>query len=134
MRPFDQNDGEDGWNPRGERDWWRCEHPAQPLVQALAQYTVTGQDEHYPSSLAAQDPVALFACGEDEYMERAAVTAVPTVALLTLDGQWADAWNASSLGEFRPGESEVDAYRRLADAYIRGLPEDVLVVQLLCHC
>lgn len=120
--------------PSPELDRARREHLAQPLVQALAQYAVAGRDAHYPDSLAAQDPVALFACGENEYVEQAAVTAVPTIALLTLDGQWADAWNASSLGEFRPGESEAEAYWRLADAYIRALPEDALIVQLLCHC
>lgn len=110
------------------------EHLAQPLVQALAQYAIAGGDRHYPNSLALEDPVALFSCGEHDYVERAAAMAVPTFALLTLDGQWTSPWNASPLGHFRPGESEAAAYWRLADAYLRGLAEDVLLVQLLCHC
>ncbi|WP_327066576.1 hypothetical protein [Kitasatospora sp. NBC_01302] len=110
------------------------EHLAQPLVQALAQYAVTGGDEHYPNSFVMHDPVALFSGTEQEYVERAAAVAVPTTALLTLDGQWADQWNARPLGEVRPEESEGGAYWRLADAYLRGLPEDALLVQLLCHC
>ena len=120
--------------PSRERDRAKAEHLAQPLVQALAQYAVTAGDKHYPNGLVLKDPVALFACGEHDFVERAAALAVPTFALLTLDGQWTDSWNAGPLGRFRPDESEAAAYWRLADTYMRNLPEDALMVQLLCHC
>ncbi|WP_033821122.1 hypothetical protein [Kitasatospora sp. MBT63] len=123
-----------GCPARPPADRAKREHLAQPLVQALAQYAIGGGDRHYPNSYLTQDPVALFACGERDFVERAAATAVPTYALLTLDGQWADPWNVRSLGTPRPEESEPDAYWRLADAYLRELPEDALIVQLLCHC
>lgn len=80
-----------------------------------------------------RDPVDLFACGKHDYVEGVAALAVPTFALLTLDGQWTDSWNAGPLGRFRPRESEAEAYWRLADTYLRNLPEDALIVQLLCH-
>jgi hypothetical protein len=116
-----------------DMDRAKREHLAQPLVQALAQYAITGGDERYPNSFALEDPVAFFSCGEHDYVERAAAMAVPTFALLTLDGQWTDPFNASPLGHFHPDESEAAAYWRLADAYLRGLAEDALIVQLLCH-
>jgi hypothetical protein len=120
--------------PSADLDRAKREYLAQPLVQALAQYAVTAGDEHYPNSLVMQDPVTLFACGEHDYVERAAALAVPTFALLTLDGQWTDSWNAGPLGQFRSDESEAAAYWRLADTYLRNLPGDALIVQLLCHC
>ncbi len=111
----------------------KAEHLAQPLVQALAQYAITAGDAHYPNSFVMRDPVAMFSCGEHDFVENEAALAVPTFALLTLDGQWTDSWNAGPLGQFRPDESEAAAYWRLADTYLRNLPEDVLMVQLLCH-
>ncbi|MEV4556350.1 hypothetical protein AB0K51_05040 [Kitasatospora sp. NPDC049285] len=126
--------GVTSWGASPEREAARREHLAQPLVQALAQYAVTGGDPHYPNSLVTQDPVALFAGEEREFVDRQAAVAVPTYALLTLDGQWADPANPAPLGPVLPGESEAAAYWRLADAYLRGLPEDVLLVQVLCHC
>ncbi|MHA6759044.1 hypothetical protein [Streptacidiphilus sp. PAMC 29251] len=116
-----------------QADLAKRDHLAQPLVQALAQYAISGEDKHYPNMFATMDPVAQFACGREKYVERTAVFAVPTAVLLTLDGQWTATWNARPLGEFRPGESEASAYWRLADAYLRGLDDDVLIVQLLCH-
>lgn len=119
--------------PSSGLDRAKAEHLAQPLVQALAQYAVTAGDEHYPNSFVMQDPVAVFSCGEHDYVESAAALAVPTFALLTLDGQWTDSWNAGPLGRFRPGESEAAAYWRLADTYLRNLPKDAMIAQLLCH-
>ncbi|MFB7115523.1 hypothetical protein [Streptomyces sp. NPDC056190] len=115
-------------------DQAKSEHLAQPLVQALAQYAVNGGDPHYPNHLVLQDPVALFACGEHEYVMRAAAHAVPTYALLTLDGRWADADDPRVLGEPRPDESDDEAYGRLADDHLRRLAEDTVMVQVRCHC
>jgi hypothetical protein len=120
--------------PSPELERAKRDHLTQPLVQALAQYAITSGDPSYPNSFVMQDPVALFACGKQEYVERAAALALPTHALLTVDGQWADPWNASPLGPIPPDESKAEAYWRLADAYLRGLNKDQLIMQVRCHC
>lgn len=127
----------------------RSEHLAQPLVQALAQHAAHGNDPHWPNSFLLHDPVAEFACGRQEYVDRVAAWAVPTYALLRLDGQWADAGTGWPPQAPRPGGpngsggpngmvfgsdgTAGEAYWLLADAYLRALPADALMVQVLCH-
>ncbi|GAA2999150.1 hypothetical protein GCM10020229_09360 [Kitasatospora albolonga] len=119
--------------PSPALDRAKAEHLAQPLVQALAQYAVTAGDPAYPNGFVLRDPVAVFAAGEQDYLESGTELAVRTAALLTLDGQWADQWTAGPLGTVRPDESQAAAYWRLADDYLRGLPDDALLAELRCH-
>lgn len=130
--------------PSPALDRARRDHLAQPLVQALAQYAARGGDPHWPNSFLLHDPVADFGCGRREYVERLAAWAIPTYALLTLDGRWTDAsgdWpfgvpvpeDGDRSGAVSADSADTDAYWRLADAYLRGLPADALMVQVLCH-
>ncbi|GAA3822540.1 hypothetical protein GCM10022403_065040 [Streptomyces coacervatus] len=96
------------------------DHLLQPLVQAVAQRAVAGDDPYFGMSFLLNDPVAYFAQEHDEIREAAVRCAVPGFALLTLDGTWMDA--------------DASGYWERANGCLDSLPAEAVVVDVLCHC
>ncbi len=97
----------------------RREHLAQPLVQEVAQRAVAG-DPHFDTSFLTNDPVAYFAQDHEEARLWAVRSAVPSFALVTLDGTWTD--------------NETLDHWDQANRYLDDLDADTVVVKVLCHC
>ncbi|MBC3844498.1 hypothetical protein GXW82_43235 [Streptacidiphilus sp. 4-A2] len=115
--------------PRGLLDFegMRAAAAARAAATWAASHVDGPADLHSPTE---EQPQASISGDRSAFIERAAVLAVPTYALITLDGRWADPLDPSPLQEQASPEED---YWPLADRYLLGLPEDVLVVQLLCH-
>ncbi|MGY0231377.1 hypothetical protein [Longispora urticae] len=104
----------------------RIDHREQPLNQALADHTVTSRYPNVGMWCLGSDPVAYFACGGQQQFDLAADYAVATWALLTTDGTWID-------GD-QDDQGTGDAHLRSVAAYLEALDDDVLMIQVLCHC
>ncbi|MEU6854319.1 hypothetical protein ABZ901_30860 [Actinacidiphila alni] len=117
-------------NPSRPRDPCRCDGAPRGLLdlERMRETYLAEARVQWASGLGVEPGAT-----EDEHLRRAAVVAVPTQALLLLDGRWADPSRLGPLGAPDPGESADDAYWRLADAYLRALPDDAFVAQLRCH-
>lgn len=146
MLPYDFNIDPQSFNENGEWDRW-CPMSYDNFV-VLPEYDDDPRLLRHPVWPNGEPrPREFFRCDgaprgllDVERMETIPADMVPdpwpfpTEALLTLDGRWADDRKPGPLGARHPGESEYDAYWRLADAYLRALPADAYVAQLRCHC
>ncbi|MFD9225756.1 hypothetical protein ACFWDI_38420 [Streptomyces sp. NPDC060064] len=84
----------------------------QPVIRALY------ADPELRDRLG-DDPVAWHGDDLAAFVELQVADALPTVALLTLDGRWI--------------EGGTHAYRRSINAYLDALPADAMVVRVLYH-
>jgi hypothetical protein len=113
-----------------------ADHHAQPLVRALNHRSAWDRYPHLGLWVLGpdSDPISRFTRDPQSDLEEAAVWAVATFALLTLDGQWIDAEWPEAFAKALPGESPRAAYARQAAAYLEELDEDCVIVRLYCHC
>jgi hypothetical protein len=79
------------------------------------------------------DAVEHFGMGREEYVANARRDAVPGYALITLDRQWMAPGRMGWFGMSTDEPGTVDAYKTEANAYLEGLDDDVLIVQIDCH-
>ncbi len=109
---------------------WPAAHAAfvgQPVIRALIAWRES--DPQAPEWTRAQDPVAHFAGGREQFVRRVASRLVPTNVLLTLDGEWLD----GTLNALEPGALVGHTYFDYADRYLDALAEDALLVRLRFH-
>ncbi|MER5883752.1 hypothetical protein ABT160_07975 [Streptomyces sp. NPDC001941] len=106
------------FSARTERDpdaypWDRAvaDYDAQPLRAAL--------EAHPDVDSFGDDPYATFGADLDAYVERRVIRVLPTAALLTLDGRWA--------------EGAGDDYYRWATHYLDALPPSSMIVRVHHH-
>lgn len=156
LRPFDHNLTDD-WNPAGEWDHWRVnageewQFTVRPGYEADPRLIRTpGDDPGLPALTCAGGPRGLLdfpatkaAAAVRERrrldveredgvtepgpaLDRAAAEALADTALLTLDGRWRE--------RDRPGEPPWPTFARHVTSYLEALPDDCIVVRLLCHC
>ncbi|WP_327695802.1 hypothetical protein [Streptomyces sp. NBC_00459] len=95
------------------------EHLLQPLIQDVVKRALAG-DPHFDMSFLTRDPVEYFAHDHEEARLWSARSAVPSFALVALDGSWTD--------------GETDGHWEQADRYLDGLDPDTVVIDVLCHC
>lgn len=118
-----------------------ADHHGQPLVKALnhrsawERYPALGLWVLGPDS----DPITHLTRDPRADVELAEAWALATAALLTVDGRWIEpdrpATRVPGTGtEGPPGEEPSAVYARQTSAYLEGLDDDCVVVQLLCHC
>jgi hypothetical protein len=112
------------------------DHHAQPLVRALSHRSAWDRYPHLGLWVLGpdSDPISRFTRDHQADLEEAAVWAIATFALLTLDGQWIDAERPGRFAKVPPGETPSAAYARQAAAYLEELDEDRVIVRLSCHC
>jgi hypothetical protein len=118
-----------------------AEHTNQPLIRAWARLS---EKDDYPNlgpgalhryrGRDSSDPIAHYSRDEHDILDREAAWVIPTFALLTLDGQWADAEQPGSFATGRLPEDRSIEYARNATAYLQDLDPDAMIVRLVCHC
>ncbi|GIG59929.1 hypothetical protein Lfu02_43010 [Longispora fulva] len=112
----------------------RIDHQDQPLNQSLAHFSVTGRYPHLGIWALGSDPVAHFSRGGQHFLDAVAASAIATWAVLTVDGTWIDGDQSGPLDDIAVVPEAGNAHLRRVAAYIEALDDDVLVIQLLCHC
>lgn len=113
--------------PGYDLDQAHLDHARQPLVtlwlagSGLAPGTVELSQ--------GTDPVTVFGYDREDYLARCVSTAIPTGALLDLEGVWIDEETFGDFGD----HSSFERYFLYADDYIERLAPDVVVVQVYIH-
>lgn len=79
------------------------------------------------------DPVEEFSMTEDEYAEKARLTAVPGYATLTIEGTWMAPGTMGWFGSSDEEEPSLTQYRKEVNEYIDSLPDDVWLVAVDAH-
>ncbi|WP_069462822.1 hypothetical protein [Actinacidiphila rubida] len=116
------------------------EYRAQPLVRAfdtaLRELRVPGYDSWF---LGFIDPVLEVGAHRREcFVRRQVGRALPRRNVLTLGGWWCEDGGRGIHGACHspkecPHEPEIPTGQSFVDAYLRDVPEDVLLVNLRCH-
>jgi hypothetical protein len=114
-----------------------ADHHRQPLIRALNRRPA--DDPYSYPNLAIwvlgpdSDPVTYYTRDPEADFATAAVWAIPTYALITVDGQWIDVDNPGPLGAALPAEDASGAYARHATAYLDNLDGGCVIVRIRCH-
>lgn len=114
-----------------------ADHHSQPLIRALN--ARRGDDPYCYPNLAIwvlgpdSDPVTYYTRDPDADLAAAAAWAVPTYALITVDGQWIDVDHPGPFATALPGEDASGAYARHATAYLDSLDGGCVIVRIRCH-
>ncbi|WP_317447569.1 hypothetical protein [Streptomyces collinus] len=90
----------------------RAEYAAQPLIRAFMEDPEL--EDQFP-----YDPIGYFGPYREAFMADRVAEALPTPALLTLDGRWV--------------EYSGPDYRREFNTYLNALPPETMVVRVLYH-
>ncbi|MFG2819741.1 hypothetical protein ACGFX4_09970 [Kitasatospora sp. NPDC048365] len=116
-------------------DYW-----AQPLVRAFTAYVETLPVAGFSFwFLRPMDPVArIGSTPREEFVAKAAAWALNRRNVLTLEGWWHEDGGAGVHGRCDtpaacPHAPDVAAGQEHVDAYLKALPDDVLLVNVHCH-
>jgi hypothetical protein len=125
-------------DPQGyPRERALADHHSQPLIRAL-NHRPADDSYSYPN-LAIwipgpdSDPVTYYSRDPEVDLAAATAWAIPTYALITVDGQWIDTDQPGPFGATLPGEDVSVAYARQATAYLDSLDGGCVIVRIGCH-
>lgn len=114
-----------------------ADHHSQPLIRALSRRSP--DDPYSYPNLAVwilgpdSDPITYYTRDPQTDFDEAAIWAIPTYALITMEGQWIDADHPGTFGTALPGEDASGAYARHATAYLDSLDSGCVIVRIRCH-
>ncbi|MEV6655332.1 hypothetical protein [Streptomyces sp. NPDC051219] len=113
----------------------RSEYLLQPFVRAVSDSGILGGLAVVQES---QDPVSWLELGIEQFVRREVSRALPTGALVTVEGEWVDDSVDNSTAEspiemVRRSNARNLEYMRFADEYLENLDGDVVVVRVLYH-
>lgn len=99
------------------------------------QPTIVEERQNHRDRFGLMGPCIIdkFSVSREEYVENARWSAIPTYALLTLDGEWVSPGDMGWFGVSSDEQPQREAYYRRYDEYVASLDPATVLVVVDCH-